>query len=88
MDKISFITDDGSEIELFVFMDTVLFGNEYVLVSEDDPEGEDCECFIMKKTGEEGDESLYETVEDEKELQAVFDVFSELMNEEDIDLEI
>ena len=47
----------------------------------------DAECLILKeKSKSEGEDALYEIVEDEVELQAVSKVFEELL--EDVGIEL
>ena len=56
----------------------------YLLVT--DSEEDDGECLILRDTSEDQDqESLYEIVEDEKELDAVLTVFEELLDDVDIE---
>ena len=46
-----------------------------------------CQCLILKeKSKSEGEDALYEIVEDEVELQAVSKVFEELL--EDVGIEL
>jgi hypothetical protein len=82
MEKISFAAADMEEsVELFVLEQTKINGVSYLLVTEDNEE-----CFILKeKTESENVEALYETVEDDVELNAVSKVFEELL--EDVDFE-
>ena len=57
----------------------------YILVT-DSEEDEDAEAFILKDTSiAQSMEASYEFIEDDNELEAVGKVFSELL--EDIDLE-
>jgi len=57
----------------------------YILVAES--EDDDAECLILKDVrDEESGESVYEIVENEKELQAVSKVFEELL--EDVSIEL
>ena len=73
MEKIRFTSDERQEeTEFFVL--------------EQDSEEDDAECLILKDTSaEEEKESIYEIVEDEKELSAILKVFEELL--EDIEIE-
>ena len=85
MEKIRFTSDERQEeTEFFVLEQTKLNGVSYILVT--DSEEDDAECLILKDTsaGEEK-ESIYEIVEDEKELSAILKVFEELL--EDIEIE-
>lgn len=85
MEKIRFTSDERQEeTEFFVLEQTKLNGVSYILVT--DSEEDDAECLILKDTSaEEEKESIYETVEDEKELSAILKVFEELL--EDIEIE-
>ncbi len=81
MEKITFASDSGESAEFFVLEQTKINGISYLLVTEDQEE-----CFILKeKEGSELTEALYETVEDDTELDAVSKVFEELL--EDVDFE-
>ena len=67
MDKITFTSDSGESVELYVLEQTKINGSSYLLVTEDDEE-----CFILKeKEGSDATEALYETVDDDTELNAV-----------------
>ena len=85
MEKIRFTSDElQEETEFFVLEQTKLNGVSYILVT--DSEEDDAECLILKDTSaEEEKESIYEIVEDEKELSAILKVFEELL--EDIEIE-
>ena len=85
MEKIRFTSDERQEeTEFFVLEQTKLNGVSYILVT--DSEEDDAECLILKDTlAEEEKESIYEIVEDEKELSAILKVFEELL--EDIEIE-
>lgn len=84
--KIIMLMDDGSEVEFTILETTKLGGTDYILVT-DAPDDEDGECYVMKDVSEAGeDEAMYESVEDETELAAVFKIFEEMLAGE-IDIE-
>ena len=84
MEKLVFQGKDGDSAELYVLEQTRMSGVNYLLVT--DSEEDDGECLILKDTSEDQDqESLYEIVEDEKELDAVLTVFEELLDDVDIE---
>lgn len=85
MEKIKFMFDDTEEtVEFFVLEQTRISGVSYILVT--DSEEEDADCMILKDTSaDEEQESVYEIVEDDVELDAVLKVFEELL--EDISIE-
>ena len=76
-EKIIMQMDDGSEIEITILEKTTLGGVDYILVT-DAPEDEDGECYVMRDISEAGsEEAVYESVEDEDTLNAVYDLFKE-----------
>ena len=86
MEKIRFeFGETGESVEFFVLEQTKINGYSYILVT--DSEDDDAECLILKdKSNSEDRESLYEIVEDNRELEAVSRVFEELL--EDVDIEM
>lgn len=80
--KIKVKTDDGFEIELFPVADTKLNGVNYVLVS--DSESDEANAYILKEVSTNDDEVTYELVNEETELNAVGDIFNELLDDVDI----
>jgi len=80
--------EDGEEVEFFVLEQTALMSVNYYLVApaEDDEEGE---CFILKENVDEKDEEygMYSFVEDEKELDVLFPIFEELLEDSDMEVE-
>ncbi|MGN1203601.1 MAG: DUF1292 domain-containing protein [Lachnospiraceae bacterium] len=86
MEKITFTPDgaDGEAVDFYVLEQTRIGGVNYILVTEEE-EG-DGEALILKDLSEDGEaESIYAIVEDEKELAAIAEVFSDMMD--DITLE-
>jgi uncharacterized protein YrzB (UPF0473 family) len=80
-DTITFVTEDGDEAIFHVVEETRINGTNYLLVLDDFDE-EEQEALILKDTSAEGEaEAVYEIVEDEKELKAVADLFSEILED-------
>lgn len=81
MEKITFTPDTEEEaIQLFVLEKTTLGGVDYLLVT--DREDGDAQALILKDvTQEEGDDSTYVVVSDDKELDAVAAVFENLLDD-------
>jgi hypothetical protein len=81
MSKITLASlENGEDVELFVLEQTRLFGNDYLLVC-DTPDG-DGDAYILKDLSRDGEaEAVYEFVEDDKELAAVSDVFSQMLDD-------
>ena len=85
LEKIAFCPDGGEAVEFYVLEQTRLAGRDYILVTEslDEEEGE---ALILKDVSSpEDQEAVYETVDDEQELDAVASVFADML--EDVDLE-
>lgn len=84
MDKITFISENEEAVELYVLEETRIGGVDYILVT--DSEEGDAECLILKDLSEAEDaEAVYAIVEDENELDSVFGVFEQML--EDVDIE-
>lgn len=83
MEKLVFTEPDTEEkIEAFVLEQTVVAGETFLLVTEE--EDGDADCWILKQVTEENDEIIYEIVEDEKQLDALAKVFEELLEDVEI----
>jgi len=83
MEKIEFKFDD-EVVEFFVIEETKINGMNYILVTEQE-EG-DAEAFILRDISDtKEEEAIYEIVEDDEELECVSKIFSEILD--DIDLE-
>ena len=84
MDKITFISENEEAVEFYVLEETRIGGIDYILVT--DSEEGDAECLILKDLSEAEDaEAIYSIVEDETELDSVFCVFEQML--EDVDIE-
>lgn len=83
MEKVEFFLEDTKEaVEFHVLEQTRINGSAYILVT--DPEDEEV-CLILKDlSSEEDQESVYEIVEEDTELEAVSKVFEELLEDTDI----
>ena len=82
MEKIILSGADGEDIEFFVLEETQLSGNKYLLVCDSEDENEDSEATILKAVAEDGDDVVYEFVEDDVEFEAVAKLFEELVGDE------
>ena len=77
MEKITMLSDEnGEELEFYVLEQTKVNGVTYILVTAS--EYGDAECTILK-------DCVFEFVEDDVEMNAVFKIFEELL--EDVDIE-
>lgn len=86
MEKITFCPDEGETVDFYVLEQTRLGGVDYILVT--DSEEGDGEALILKDTSAEGEaEAVYEIVDNDDELDAVAAIFSDMLDDMDIDLE-
>ena len=86
MEKISLTADDNSIVDFYILDQQKLFGITYLLVT--DSEEGDGEALILKDTaGPLDPESVYEVVEDEREIDAVLILFKDTLDELGILLE-
>jgi hypothetical protein len=84
MEKITFRPEGEEEVLFYVLEQTRIGGHNYILVT--DVEEGDGEAYIMKDMSADGDEeSVYDMVEDDAELEAVAEVFEKML--EDVTLE-
>lgn len=84
MEKIKLEAEDGQELEFYVEEQAKVGGRSYLLVS--DSESDEAQAYILKDASQEDSETAcYEFVEDERELEAVSEIFEQML--EDTDLE-
>lgn len=79
MEKITFELDNNEKAEFFVLEQAKLFGNNYILVTEED-EG-DGEALILKEVGTSKQDTTYEIVTDDDELSALSSLFESLLED-------
>ena len=84
MEKISFYNSETNEdVEFYVVCDTKFQGETYLLVTEE--EDGDSDAYIMHEVREEDNGNLfYEMVEDDALLDALGNIFAELLDDADI----
>ncbi len=83
MEKITFCPEDGEAVEFFVLEQTRLGGVDYILVTDSE---DDAEALILKDvSAPEDEEAIYSIVDDDKEMDAVAAIFTDML--EDIELE-
>lgn len=86
-EKITLETDDNQLVDFYVLEETRINGKNYLLVTDSEEDDEDGECYILKDVSKSEDqEAVYEFVEDDDEMGYLFRIFSELI--EDMDVEI
>ena len=82
-DNIIFENEEGEEVSFFVIEQTMLAGVNYLLVAES--EEDEAEAYILREIEEEDGQTVYEMVEEEEELEALSKIFSELMDDVEIE---
>ena len=83
LEKITFRPEGEETVEFYVLEQTRIGGHNYILVT--DVEEGDGDALILKDMSQDGEEeSIYDVVSDDEELEAVSGVFAEML--EDIDL--
>ena len=84
--KIILETEEGEQLDFYVLEETRINGMNYLLVT--DTEDEDGECYILKdRSKAEETDALYEFVEDDDEIDYLFKIFTELIDDMDVELE-
>lgn len=78
MEKITFLSEDGENVEFYVLEQTTVSGVNYLLVA--DSEEDDGEALILKDLSNPSEEEAnYEIVTDEEELSSVGKIFEQLL---------
>lgn len=85
--KITLETDAGELVEFYVLEETRINGMNYLMVTDSEEDDEEGECYILKDVSSaEDSEAIYEFVENDDELDYLYRIFSELL--EDLEVEI
>lgn len=84
-ETVVFTSDDGEHLEFHIVEQTTINNIRYILAT--DPDDEDV-AYILKETFSDSakEESVFEFVEDERELDAISKVFEQLLDDVDIEL--
>lgn len=86
MQSINFITDEGEEIPFYIIEQTTLAGKDFLLVTDSDTQEDEAQVYIMQEISDQDDQTIYEFVEDEAQLDALSKVFEELLDDVDIQM--
>lgn len=82
-DFMTIVDEDGQEYELEILTTLEYNGNSYMaVIPASDGEEEDLEVSILKSVDEDGEPILC-AIEDEMELQAVYDLIMDQLYDED-----
>lgn len=84
-EKITFYTDN-EEVEFYVIEQTRINDVNYILVA--DSMDDEAEALILKETvnEENADDVVYSEIENDVELEAIYKVFSEILDDIDIEM--
>jgi len=86
-EKITLQTDTGELVDFYVLEETRINGMNYLMITDSEEDDEEGECYILKDVSKaEDSEALYEFVENDDELDYLFKIFTELL--EDMEVEI
>ena len=86
-EKITLQTEDGEFVDFYVLEETRINGMNYLMVTDSEDDEEDGECYILKDVSKaEDSDAVYEFVENDDELDYLYRIFTELM--EDMKVEI
>ena len=84
MEKILFQAMDEEPVEFYVLEQTTVAGVNYILVT--DTEDGDGEALILKDiSGAEDAEAVYDIVSEDKELNAIAEIFENLLDDVEFD---
>ena len=84
MEKILFQAMDEEPVEFYVLEQTTVAGVNYILVT--DTEDGDGEALILKDiSGAEDEEAVYDIVSEDKELNAIAEIFENLFDDVEFD---
>ncbi|MCI8659270.1 MAG: DUF1292 domain-containing protein [Lachnospiraceae bacterium] len=85
-EKITLHTDSGEAVDFYVLEETRINGMNYLMVT-DSNEDEDGECYVLKDvSGSSDNEAVYEFVENDDELDYLYRIFTELLEDMDVEL--
>lgn len=86
-EMITLETDEGESVDFYVLEETRINGMNYLMVTDAEEDDEDGECYILKDVSKaEDSDAVYEFVESDDELDYLFKIFTELL--EDMEVEI
>lgn len=86
-EKITLETDTGELVDFYVLEETRINGMNYLLVTDSEEDDEEGECYILKDVSKaEDSEAVYEFVENDDEMDYLYRIFTELL--EDMEVEI
>lgn len=86
-EKITLQTEEGEHVDFYVLEETRINGMNYLLVTDSSEDDEDGECYILKDVSKaEDSDAVYEFVENDDEMDYLFRIFTELVEDMDVEL--
>lgn len=86
-EKITLKNDAGESVDFYVVEETRINGMNYLLVTDSDDEEADAECYVLKDVSRaEDSDAVYEFVENEDEMDYLYAIFSELLEDADVEI--
>ena len=86
-EMITLQTDTGEQVDFYVLEETRINGMNYLMVTDAEEDDEDGECYILKDVSKDDEsDAIYEFVENDDELDYLYRIFTELL--EDMEVEI
>ena len=86
-ESLKFQPDKDEPVDFYVLEETRINGMNYLMVT-DTKEDEDGECYVLKDlSGSADSEAVYEFVENDDELDYLYRIFSELLEDAEVDLQ-
>lgn len=87
-EKIVLETDDGEQVEFYVLEETRINGMNYLMVTDSEEDDEEGECYILKDVSKaEDSEAIFEFVEDDDELDYLYRIFTELLEDAEVEIQ-
>ena len=84
--KIVFKDEEGNEDVFFIIEETKLGGISYIMVTDTPDDEPEADAYILKDVSDpDSEEAVYEFVEDDNELEAISDIFAQLLEDADIE---
>ncbi len=83
-EKIVFTTEDNEQIEFYILEQTRVNGINYLLIADSEDEESEANALILKEKEALGEDTVYDIVEDDTELEAISKVFETMMDDIDI----
>lgn len=80
MEKILFQAMGEEPVEFYVLEQTTVAGINYILVT-DEEEGDGDALILKDISGKDDEEAVYDIVSDDKELNAVAEIFENLLDD-------